>query len=108
MSGLKRGASFSLLTLDPLQTDMLIRTQLSLLAFFLLATSAQAQQGYEFEVYGTGISPRGSSELELHTNFVPSGSQLAAASRGNPGPIHFELVALLRPCRSREQKEQGE
>ena len=61
---------------------MLIRTLLSVLALFLFATSARAQQGYEFEVYGIGISPRGSSELELHTNFVPSGSQLADDAEG--------------------------
>ncbi len=61
---------------------MLIRTLLSVLALFLFATSARAQQGYEFEVYGTGISPRGSGEFELHTNFVPSGSQLADDAEG--------------------------
>ena len=59
---------------------MLIRISLAL--FFLLAPSAGAQQGYEFEVYGTGISARGNSELELHTNFVPSGSQLVDDAEG--------------------------
>ena len=61
---------------------MLIRTSLAFFAFLLLATSAQAQQGYEFEVYGTGISARGNGELELHANFVPSGSQLADDAEG--------------------------
>ena len=61
---------------------MLIRISLALFSLFLLATSAQAQQGYEFEVYGTGISAKGNSELELHTNFVPSGSQLADDAEG--------------------------
>ena len=37
------------------------------------ASLASAQQGYEFEVYGANIGNRGSSELELHTNFVPDG-----------------------------------
>jgi hypothetical protein len=55
---------------------MLIRTIVASFAVLLLATPAQAQQGYEFEVYGTSVSPRGTGELELHTNFVPSGSQL--------------------------------
>jgi hypothetical protein len=54
---------------------MLIRTSLASFAFFLLATSAQAQQGYEFEVYSTDLAARGAGEIELHTNFVPSGSQ---------------------------------
>ncbi len=62
---------------------MLIRTSLAVLAILLLATAAEAQQGYEFEVYGTGISPRGSGEFELHTNFVPSGSQLADDAEGH-------------------------
>ncbi|MFL5528656.1 MAG: hypothetical protein ACJ791_04760, partial [Gemmatimonadaceae bacterium] len=61
---------------------MLIRTTLALSAVFLLAASAQAQQGYEFEVYGTKIAARGEGELELHTNFVPSGSQLADDAEG--------------------------
>ncbi len=61
---------------------MLIRISLAVLAILLLATAAEAQQGYEFEVYGTGISPRGSGEFELHTNFVPSGSQLADDAEG--------------------------
>jgi hypothetical protein len=40
-----------------------------------LAASAQAQQGYEYEVYSTDLSKPGSGELELHNNFVASGSQ---------------------------------
>lgn len=43
------------------------------LAFFLSVISARAasaQKGYEFEVYGTKISPRGGGDIELHTNFV--------------------------------------
>jgi len=61
---------------------MLIRTSLASCAFFLFATSAQAQQGYEFEVYGTSISAKGAGELELHTNFVPSGSQMVDDAEG--------------------------
>lgn len=70
---------------------MLIRISLAL--FFLLATSAGAQQGYEFEVYGTGLSARGNSELELHTNFVPSGSQLTDDAEGRA--THRALRASL-------------
>jgi hypothetical protein len=55
---------------------MLIRTTIAISALLVLAAPARAQQGYEFEVYGTGIPARGAGELELHTNFVPSGSQL--------------------------------
>jgi hypothetical protein len=36
---------------------------------------ATAQQGYEFEVYAARTAKPGSGEIELHTNFVPSGSQ---------------------------------
>ncbi len=61
---------------------MLIRISLASIAFFLLATSAQAQQGYEFEVYGTSLSAKGAGELELHTNFVPSGSQIVDDAEG--------------------------
>ena len=61
---------------------MLNRTTIVLSAFFVLAASAQAQQGYEFEVYGTSVPARGSGELELHTNFVPSGSQLVDDADG--------------------------
>ena len=55
---------------------MLIRATVAISALFFLAAPAQAQQGYEFEVYGTDIQARGTAELELHTNFVPSGAQL--------------------------------
>ena len=61
---------------------MLTRTSFALIAFFLLATSAQAQQGYEFEVYGTGVPAKGTGELELHANFVPSGSQVVDDAEG--------------------------
>lgn len=60
---------------------MLIRTTIAF-ALFLLATSARAQQGYEFEVYGTGVPAKGTGELELHTNFVASGSQLVDDADG--------------------------
>jgi hypothetical protein len=61
---------------------MLTRTIVAFFATLLLAASAQAQQGYEFEVYGTGVPAIGAGELELHTNFVPSGSQLADDAEG--------------------------
>ena len=54
---------------------MLIRTIIGVTALVLLAAPARAQQGYEFEVYGTSIAVPGTGELELHTNFVPAGSQ---------------------------------
>src|SRR2546423_1480434 len=55
---------------------MLTRTIIAATALLLLARQSQAQQGYEFEVYNTSISAPGAGELELHSNFVPSGSQL--------------------------------
>jgi hypothetical protein len=54
---------------------MFIRTIIGFTAFITLAAPASAQQGYEFEVYSTSIAARGTGELELHTNFVPTGSQ---------------------------------
>jgi hypothetical protein len=54
---------------------MITKTISTFAALFLLATAAQAQQGYEFEVYSTDVSSRGAGEIELHTNFVPSGSR---------------------------------
>jgi hypothetical protein len=54
------------------------------IAFAVIAVSASAgaQQGYEFEVYGAGIARPGSGEIELHTNFVPNGSQLVDDAEG--------------------------
>lgn len=44
------------------------------LAVFVAAPIAlSAQEGYEFEVYGSHLVPKGETELELHSNFVPSG-----------------------------------
>src|SRR6266550_8960912 len=61
---------------------MLIRTIIGVTALFLLTTRASAQQGYEFEVYNTKISAPGTGELELHTNFVPTGSQRVDDAEG--------------------------
>ena len=61
---------------------MITRTILTFAALFLLTTAAEAQQGYEFEVYSTDVSTRGTGEIELHTNFVPSGSKLLDDSEG--------------------------
>jgi hypothetical protein len=61
---------------------MFIKSTIVISALSLLATSALAQQGYEFEVYGASVAPVGGGELELHTNFVPSGSQLVDDSEG--------------------------
>ena len=47
-----------------------------------LAVSAQAQQGYEYEVYSTDLLKPGRGELELHNNFVASGTQLADSPDG--------------------------
>jgi hypothetical protein len=60
----------------------MFRTAIAILAVVFFSTSAQAQQGYEFEVYGTSLAPRGAGEIELHTNFVPSGSQLFDDAEG--------------------------
>src|SRR5437763_3901138 len=54
---------------------MLIRTTIAITSLLLGAATARAQQGYEFEVYNTRIAAPGTGELELHTNFVPTGSQ---------------------------------
>lgn len=53
-------------------------------AFAVVAISATAgaQQGYEFEVYGARIAKPGSGEIELHTNFVPKGTQSTDDAEG--------------------------
>jgi hypothetical protein len=56
-------------------TTMFLRS-VAVSALFLFAGSARGQAGFEFEVYGAAIPERGSVELELHTNFVPSGMQM--------------------------------
>jgi hypothetical protein len=61
---------------------MFTRLTIALSALFFFATSARAQQGYEFEVYGASVAPVGGGELELHTNFVPSGSQRVDDAEG--------------------------
>lgn len=43
------------------------------LAAFAIQSRAYAQQGYEFEVYGTQVKQPGTVELELNTNYVASG-----------------------------------
>src|ERR1700716_1673108 len=60
----------------------MFRSALTISALILLSASAQAQQGYEFEVYGADAPHRGLGELEIHTNFVPSGAQLADDADG--------------------------
>lgn len=47
----------------------------AVIALLIAGGSAQAQQGFEYEVYDTDLSAPRTGELELHTNFVPSGSQ---------------------------------
>ncbi len=61
---------------------MSTRAIIGITALLVGATQVQAQQGYEFEVYNTEISKPGTGELELHTNFVPSGSQLFDDAEG--------------------------
>lgn len=43
------------------------------ITFISFSSSARAQQGYEFEVYDTHLTPPGTVELELNGNFVTSG-----------------------------------
>ena len=61
-----------------------MKSPIAFAALFALAftATAQAQHGYEYEVYNTDISKRGASEIELHTNFVPSGSQFVDTPEG--------------------------
>lgn len=60
----------------------MLRSTITICAIIFLSASAQAQQGYEFEVYGAEISHRGFGELEFHTNYVPSGAQLVDDAEG--------------------------
>src|SRR5215210_7877744 len=59
---------------------MINKTVLAISALMLVSASLRAQQGYEFEVYDTSIAAPRSAELEIHTNYVPSGSQLLDVS----------------------------
>ncbi len=60
----------------------MLRTAIILSAITFLSASAQAQQGYEFEVYGAEMPRRGVGELEFNMNFVPSGAQLVDDAAG--------------------------
>ena len=60
----------------------MLRTAISVCAIIFLSVSAQAQQGYEFEIYGAEAIQRGLGELEFQTNFVPSGAQLVDDAEG--------------------------
>ena len=60
----------------------MLRTAVILSAMIFVSGSAEAQQGYEFEVYGAEAPHRGWGEIEFHTNFVPSGAQLVDDADG--------------------------
>jgi hypothetical protein len=50
---------------------------IALFAVVIPFAAARAQQGYEFEVYGTDLTHPGTIELELNTNYVASGQKAA-------------------------------
>lgn len=50
-----------------------ILVPLFVVSVILVSRAANAQQGYEFEVYGTDLKPAGAIELEVNTNFVAAG-----------------------------------
>ncbi|HEX6627997.1 MAG TPA: hypothetical protein VF105_08590 [Gemmatimonadaceae bacterium] len=58
-----------------------------------IAASAQAQQGYEYEVYNTDLSKPGTGELEWHNNYVVSGTQFADSPDGRT--THHALRSSL-------------
>jgi hypothetical protein len=60
----------------------MLRSTITICAIIFSSASAQAQQGFEFEVYGAETPHRGLGELEFHTNFVPSGSQRVDDAEG--------------------------
>ena len=60
----------------------MLRSAITVFAMVLLSVSAQAQQGYEFEVYGAEMPHRGLGDLEFNVNFVPSGAQLVDDAEG--------------------------
>ena len=57
-----------------------------------IQSRAGAQQGYEFEVYGTQIKQPGAVELEVNTNYVASGPRLVAPELF---PTHHMLRSSL-------------
>lgn len=54
---------------------MMLRSLVILLLLASTASLATAQSGYEYEVYSTHISQPGATKLELHSNFVSSGTR---------------------------------
>lgn len=51
----------------------MIRVLLSMSLLLMATSSLEAQEGYEYEVYSTHITPLRATKLELHTNFVQTG-----------------------------------
>lgn len=61
---------------------MLLKSSIAFLVLTSFPLVANAQQGYEFEVYGAEIPARGHGEIELHSNFVPSGARIVDDDEG--------------------------
>ena len=57
---------------------MLFRPFFAVLLVVLPPASARAQQGYEFEVYDTNIGSKGSTEIEVASNYVANGLKKSA------------------------------
>jgi hypothetical protein len=62
---------------------MLLKSSIAFVVLTALPFLANAQQGYEFEVYGAHTPSRGHGEIEFHLNFVPSGAQVADDDEGH-------------------------
>lgn len=52
---------------------MILRTIAVSSLLLVIPAAASAQQGYEFEVYSAEVGPRGSTEIEISTNYVAEG-----------------------------------
>ncbi len=52
----------------------LVRHSVIVLAILLIASVASAQNNYEIQVYGSDTVPRGSTMVELHSNFTMQGT----------------------------------
>jgi hypothetical protein len=61
---------------------MSLKFSIAFLVLSSLPIVSNAQQGYEFEVYGAEIPARGHGEIEFHSNFVPSGAQIVDDDEG--------------------------
>jgi hypothetical protein len=76
---------------------MLPRVLFAVVLLVFAGSVARAQQGYEFEVYDTGIGARGSTEVELASNYVVEGLKKSVEGQY---PTHHALRSSVELTRT--------